>query len=187
MSNLIKLNLKTVNVESNTYAVNPPYCTKRLPQRAYTKAKRVSKKWEAIAPSLEGSSGNVRPDFNKESGEFFFCEGSIDWQSGIEVGMHEAISSALLLYRTLCLFSCQIQSNGPDGYKIVWSTSLRHKDTGEILSLGEWKGGAGTWTRFSGVKQCPDSFRDDLLELLNLLASPECPHPYDGTVAGTVA
>ena len=33
----------------------------------------------------------------------------------------------------------------------------------------------------------PAEFERDMLELLELLFDPECPHPYDGCVAGSVA
>jgi hypothetical protein len=65
----------------------------------------------------------------------------------------------------------------------VWETALVHVASGAVVSFREYKGGA----RVSSP-QFSDAFpADDLLELLNLICSPRCPHPYDGTVAGTIA
>ena len=33
----------------------------------------------------------------------------------------------------------------------------------------------------------PPEYERDMLELLDLLFDPQCPHPYDGVVAGSVA
>jgi hypothetical protein len=56
--------------------------------------------------------------------------------------------------------------------------------TGDCLMFGEWKGAAGIWTVYHSHEELKDSFKQDILELLDLLAANDCPHPYDGTVAG---
>ncbi len=48
------------------------------------------------------------------------------------------------------------------------------------MSFDEHKGAAGCC--FSSHKMV-----DDVRDLLTLLCSPNCPHPYDGVVAGSVA
>ncbi len=96
--------------------------------------------------------------------------------------MYEVISSPMLLYRLRCLFpSCAVEE--VDAYKAVWDVSLQHKRTHCQAAFGEHKG---------AVRVCGDASMDkaatqDLLDLVALLCSDRCPHPYDGTVAGCVA
>lgn len=100
---------------------------------------------------------------------------------------YAAIPSALLMYRLACLFEGKMNIEGKEGYKFVWTLPLKHKETGEYLSFGEWKGGSLFWTKFHNYKEMPEAFKRDTLALLNALLSKKCPHPYDGLVAGGVA
>lgn len=126
---------------------------------------------------------NVRPTYDQITKTFSF-QGHYVLYSG---NMNEIMSSALLLYRLLCLFKCQVISYGPEGYKSVWWITLKHKQSGEILQFGEWKGAAGIWTKFHNTDELPEPYKQDVLDLLNVIYSENCPHPYDGCVAGSVA
>jgi hypothetical protein len=103
-----------------------------------------------------------------------------------ETSFCQAIPSALLMYRLSCLFPGQIKTFGREAYKFVWQFNLKHRATGEMVCFGEWKGGALFWTNFD-YSNCPPLFKNDLEKLLTILVSDNCPHPYDGLVAGGVA
>ncbi len=170
--------------EPKGYLVNPSYVTKRSGN--YEKAKPIQDKWTPTVRSVtkEPFIGNVRPNFSLERKRFEFTDDIFPKDS---IGMYQVFSSALLLYRLLCLFKAQVVSEGPEGYKCVWWITLQHKETGDCLMFGEWKGAAGIWTVYHSHEELKDSFKQDILELLDLLAANDCPHPYDGTVAGSVA
>lgn len=101
--------------------------------------------------------------------------------------LHEAIPSALLLYRLICTFGpVKLDCEGNKGYKMVWYYVLNHKPTNTKIAFSEWKGAAGFHTTFSTYKKMPEELRKDLLALIEYLLSDECAHPYDGLTAGSV-
>jgi hypothetical protein len=171
-------------MKNNRYIVDPKYTSARLPESAYTKAKSITSKWSVLKKQTGSLIGNVDPIYNLKIKEFVWPSNplNLDGES-----LFAVISSANLLYRLLCLYKATVESYGPDGYKLVWTVSLKHKETGETLMFGEWKGGSNMWTRFHSHEELPESFNKDLLELLNFLCSTKVPHPYDGCVAGSVA
>jgi len=186
---------------SNIYVVNPPNVSKRVDDKVYDRVKIQTQKWTPL-PDSSGVEliGNVRPVWNKKEKKFSFVPyPSLDdtEKNGKTLiiknyykeydNMHKVISSAMLLYRLLCLFKCTVVSEGPEGYKCTWWITLKHNKTGERLMFGEWKGAAGIWTRFHNTEELPVSYRKDILGLLNKLCAEDCPHPYDGCVAGSVA
>lgn len=165
------------------YLYNAPHATTRLTDAERDRAEKVAAAWEPIAELPEEFNGNLgwtlsvnRATLKAESG------GAMD-RLETHAPLFEAIPSALGLYRLLCLFPSTVHSPGPAGYKLVWQVGLRHKRTSAPVVFGEWKGG---FEVFSEGK-LPTSAMRDLLKLLTLLCGPKCPHPYDGTVAGTVA
>ena len=98
---------------------------------------------------------------------------------------YEIISSANLLYRLCCLFrKLPVDIEGPSGYKLVWTAYVKHKASGKVFGFSEWKG--ATTYRMPTMK-LEDEWVDDWIELLDLLCSDHCPHPYDGLVAGSIA
>ena len=170
---------------SNNYYVQPRFSAKRNDSKIYAKAELITDKWKIPDKEFEGTTcGNVRPAFNIETKKF-------TWDSDTapcNVGMYHAISSALLLYRLLCLFGSPVQVVPKDDqYKCIWWVTLEHKKSHQILQFGEWKAAAGIWTTYHSIEKMPASFKADILELLNLIVSRTCPHPYDGCVAGSVA
>jgi hypothetical protein len=92
------------------------------------------------------------------------------------------ISTAMLLYRLCCLFEIDVNTS-TDRYKWAWEAALQHNDSGAVVHFFDHKGGASVQSsQFSAeFPAC------DLVELLDLLCSPRCPHPYNTLVAGAVA
>jgi|ERR1700722_9613154 hypothetical protein len=68
-----------------------------------------------------------------------------------------------------------------DGYKTYWVVDPRHWHGVSVLSFQDLKGAADA--RFHGAAEASV----DALKLLNFLIGMNCPHPYDGIVAGTIA
>lgn len=170
------------------YLVNPTKNQERVEDKVYERAQKIASKFEPTIDLPDEYCGNVNPVFDQKKKKFVFnAKDNLYSTSETQLNIYEVISSALLLYRTLCLFKCTVLSEGPEGYKLVWEVALKHKESGEVLILREWKGAATIATSFSSHKQIPESFKKDLLALLTELCAPDCPHPYDGTVSGSVA
>lgn len=116
--------------------------------------------------------------FNKSDGKI---QASTDPEA--YCSFYQIISSADLLYRFKCMFpKAEIESSGPNGYKVIWSGGILHAATGYGLGFSEWKGAA--LLRYD-VPKCfsrrpkdpppPDEvrnlklFTNDTLELLNTM------------------
>lgn len=170
------------------YLCNPPLVLKRLSSKDYNNQRKITSKWLPISSKVPNELyGNICMDikFNPKTlkAKILKSRKLVDLPS-----FWECISSSLLMYRLACIFQdLDFELNGPNGYKVVWNTSLRHVETGEILSFGEWKGGVSIWSKFHGIGEAPESYQKDLLELLTFLVSNKVVHPYDGVVAGSVA
>jgi hypothetical protein len=80
-----------------------------------------------------------------------------------------------------------VVAEGANGYKVPWAIYLKHKASGHVICMSEWKGTFGFRTAARSPKEMPKKALEDLSALLNLLLSNNSPHPYDGTVAGSVA
>lgn len=174
---------------SNAYLCQPDYSAERLGKEAYTKAKKITDKWEPI-PKAVDTCGNVRPLFNTETKRFGFSGNEFGSTGSKYVGMYRVISSALLFYRLFLLWAFQwnvCDNEGKNRYKCIWWLTIKHKETGDILQFGEWKGAAGIWTVHHSPKELNPTYKKDLLELMNFIVSDKVPHPYDGCVAGSVA
>jgi hypothetical protein len=179
------------------YVVKPEYIAERLKDNAYSKARKVTSKWVPVAELPEQYCGNITSDLTYSRSKRLFSFDKKDHEKYLDsitkeadadlVGIHEVMPSALMLYRLLCLFQCTVHSEGPEGYKLVWQVALKHQESGEVIVFREWKGGLSLGHRFPFGAKPSKAFMSDLTALLNLLASDQCPHPYDGTVAGSVA
>jgi hypothetical protein len=175
------------------YLVQPDYVAER--KADYKAGERINKKWtpisskDAFKKRPEGTNGNVSSHIVvvKKTKKIKFNEGFYSEKVG-EVSLSSAISSAFALYRTICMINNPIvETEGAVGYKVPWSIKLVHNETGEIFGISEWKGAFGVWTRFTSVKELPESFKKDITEFLNLMFSDKSPHPYDDCTAGGVA
>ncbi|GJJ11088.1 hypothetical protein Clacol_005319 [Clathrus columnatus] len=81
-----------------------------------------------------------------------------------ECDIYGSMSAADLLYRMRCLFpNVPIDSDGPNGYKSMWTAAVRHKQSGINLNFTERKGGA------ISKEEAENAFTADALRLLNTL------------------
>jgi len=176
------------------YVVDPPSYQDRVGREMYERVERVTAKWKPQNPHQAHESDmnymNVgralRYVKSKKCFELTSTDSGTLLCHDVETcDLDEVMSSALMLYRLCCLWAgLQIEVEGPPGYKVVWTAELKHIATGEALAFSEWKG--ALLIRVSKLR-APPEFESDMLELLNLLCDERCPHPYDGTVAGSVA
>lgn len=183
-------------LKARRYHVDPPEVQERVGAEMQSRAMEATNTWQPVsideAPLRDMTSITNMDDrttwlhWDSNSGKASYRpigDGRNPYWE--KLGYCSVISSALLMYRLCCLFKCQVDVEGPDGYKLVWSIYLKHKASGIYVGFSEWKGSPS----FLSNKFPPTgtTFDDDWLALLNLLLDPQCPHPYDGTVAGSVA
>lgn len=168
------------------YVVKIPYLTERLGYKEYKAARQIASKFEAS----EGDDfcGNLAMEYVVDTKTKELTH--INWKNR-DFERHDSVSclmpSGMWLYRLMCLYQLKVESLGPAAYKLVWSTVLLHKETGIKIMFYEWKGAFTFGVQPNLSSKVPKKFKQDLLKLLRLLASNEIPHPYDGTVAGSVA
>lgn len=180
--------------DERRYILDVPMWQDRVDQDVVDHTERVIVKWQpwhtANVPFVKdhwGIGSTMELSWHKGNKMWFMAQQREVWQNMEEtLSIHRVISSALLLYRLCCLWPVNTEAEGWQGYKSVWTVTLRHKATGMFVQMSEWKGAA--LVRFSsGAKVPAGGYEADLLELMELLCSDKCPHPYDGTVAGSVA
>ena len=142
------------------FAIDPPFVQERKGDYSY--ADTVKEKW---TPKTGTTCDRLGP-----------C-----------ISLEEKISSSLLLYRVLCLFEIPDtwQQNG------VWSVHLQHVQyPSQRVLLYDHLGSANvkkTTTSDDVGSGRSKNFETDFDNLLGLLFSDRCPHPYDETVAGSCA
>lgn len=162
----------------------------------YATGESINNKWkpisskEAMKKNPEGTCGNIGQcilvDVKSKKIEYADLFSSTANQRKIRLS--ESISAALALYRMVCMIDNPIiEGEGAKGYKVPWTIKLIHVETGAILGISEWKGAFNIWTKFTKLEDVPESVKNDIAELLNLLLSDKSPHPYDGCTAGIVA
>ncbi len=146
----------------------------------------IKSKWKRLRPEANAHS-NVANflRFDEKARRFFFIDGFRDPRYDAHT-LGSVISSAFLLYKLWCM---EFYPKYPRGsaYKVLWMVSLRHQPTGTALVIEDYKAGVSIGMNFTQPDQLPTEFRNDLLELLDFLMSEEVVHPYDLTVAGSVA
>jgi hypothetical protein len=95
----------------------------------------------------------------------------------------DVIPSSEMLYKIACIFGRVSFYENP--YKFLWYSRLHHKESQEILYIGDTKGGVAIGcSKYYKDKNFP---RSDIEELLSFLCSYNVLHPYDGVIAGSVA
>ncbi|GAQ84817.1 hypothetical protein KFL_002070125 [Klebsormidium nitens] len=115
------------------------------------------------------------------------------------------ISSALLLYRLLGLFSLldretrysnvlhyssvqtPVEIIRPGFTDSVWHTEVRHMASASVVRFGDYRGAAAVWAATSAGADHEEKLKEDLVSLLELLCGDKCPHTYDEVVAGCIA
>lgn len=185
------------HLKENRYVVDPPVVQDRVDEKMRDLVSKTTSAWEPASSedvihhdmkAVTNMLGEkLQLSWDSTTGKVSYQSGRYRQQQsyGNIFAYQTIISSPLLLYRLCCLFQCKVDVEGPDGYKLVWSVFLKHKASGVFVGFSEWKGSA--LYRASKFPPTPTSFDEDWLALLNLLLDPCCPHPYDGTVAGSVA
>lgn len=133
--------------------------------------------------NVHNTCGNVRVKFSK-SGKAKLDSKFTDDES---ISSYEQISSPLALYRAISVFKTDTKAKEQDFYKMNWSVTLLHVQSGKILILGEWKGGFQIFTEAHDVKELPKQYIKDVEAFLTWFVSNKVPIGYDGVVAGSVA
>ena len=191
---------KLSQLERHRYPVEPPRVQDRVGSEMYERVEDVTRAWAPVPADEVAADMSSLLDLSVNSPEGAYdilwdeATGQAVYQSRTGLCVQDwqrllayktVISSALLMYRLCCLFPCDVEALGSKAYKYVWSTYLKHKSTNNYVGFSEWKGSP----MFLSSKALPTgtAFDEDWLALLNLLIDPKCPHPYDGTVAGSVA
>lgn len=167
------------------YKTQPQYTIDRVDDKEYKKNSEAKKPFEVFTGEDSGLCGNVKVYFKRNkatlTSDYDF------WKNNDYMSSYKQISSALALYRSISLFKCGLNASECDFYKVNWFIKLKHKETGLILGLGEWKGGFQIFTPAYSLKELPKAYIKDVERLLTQLVSPKMPIGYDGTVAGSVA
>lgn len=145
--------------------------------------KEITDKWQFTKEDDNGC-GNVNSDcsFDIENGKVIWD----DTNFSKRVGLTNLISSPLLLYRLICLFS-EAPEVPSDPYKSIWWYHIKHKKSKKVLGFGEWKGASGFWLPETSHTKLNVDFKKDLEELLLFIISDQIAHPYDGCTAGQIA
>lgn len=174
---------------SDSFAVNPEYVQERTGD--YEARDYIKSKWEySTGKWLPNSSGNV-------NGEFVFDTKKQEWvfltyqeqdkfhEDSKQITMYHFMSAPLLLYRLIATFF-----GAPhcfDGYKNIWSYTIKHIPSGKEVTFAEWKGAIGFWLPEQSYTELKPEFRDDFIELFTYICSDKCAHPYGSLCAGSVA
>lgn len=141
--------------------------------------KSVVSKFEVINNVDVGTCGNIQLD----------CEDLtlVELINSTKSPLWLEISSHLALYRLQALFPGSGLYPHIDTYKCVWQMNFRHLPTNEEFSFYDYKGYFRLGLRYLEVKDVPDSFKTDLLDLIKLILNVNMTTEYDGVVAGSVA
>ncbi|XP_065653826.1 uncharacterized protein LOC136071925 isoform X1 [Hydra vulgaris] len=127
-----------------------------------------------------------QPETNKCSLQFS--------ENSNEIVLVDAIPSALMLYRLICLFELNCNDYNCLNDTTVWKVSMVHKRSGGIIHFKDYNGYLKIYV--SVDQNCElntldtifeiSEFRDAVTQLLALLMDEKFCHPY-GTIAGSVA
>jgi len=198
-----KRNIEAV-ADNNRFLVETPVVTDRIAdykRGEYVNEAFVSmttKEVDEFFKKTGGTNGNLHPHFivDKTTKKVVIVK---DWmrdkrarsvynEGSKSVSLSSAISSALAMYRLVCMLNKpHVIAEGAMGYKVPWEIYLKHKKTGEVVCFSEWKGAFGFRTKAMDVESAPKEFVNDIKFVLELMFSNNSPHPYDETVAGSCA
>ena len=175
-------------MRNDNYYIQPEYRADRAEND--TLQNIIKEKWICEKKELNTHSNvemNLR--YDSKSNTFYFIDNNFDTRYDSPT-ISIAISSAFMLYKLLCLefypvYPRILPHDKP--YKVLWTVGLTHKSSSNILTIGDYKAAVSIGMNFSEPDQLPTDFKKDFLELLNFLASDDVVHPYDLTVAGSVA
>lgn len=198
-----KRNIEPV-ADDNRFLVEAPVVTERIAD--YKRGEYVNEAFVSMTKEevdefykkTSGTNGNLHPHFivEKSTRKIVIVT---DWMKDERarniynkdskfISLSSTISSALAMYRLVCMFNNpHIIAEGAMGYKVPWEMFLKHKKTGEVVCFSEWKGAFGFRTRLTDINNAPEEFINDIKFVLELMFSNNSPHPYDETVAGSCA
>jgi hypothetical protein len=173
------------------YIVQPQLYHKRAKDN--NQQTEILKKWIPLNGEQNmGGNINFHLRFDRDEKAFVFIDRDKMYDQSIKYPHDKyelfcnTISSALVLYRCVCLgFTPQIMTS--DGYKTIWSVPIEHIASKHCLVFQDFKAGVDINTRAHKPEQMPDDFRADVLEILTFIVSDNVTHPYDLTIAGSVA
>ena len=164
------------------------FCVENLMQSQrtgnYEKQEKIANKWLVLneaCPACTNLESSLR-----FGGKFWLLENPLSERGFRDLAMSMVMSAPLGYYRLICIFKAAPQI-ATDGYKQLLAFPLQHRNTESYLEFTDYKGGFGIAAHFTDASQLPMEYKQDLLELLNFLTSNEVAHPYDKTVAGSVA
>lgn len=157
----------------------------------YETAEILQGKFKSVDPPKGFSCcGNVAYNFvvDRETLRTKVTKDEKPWKDKTTYMLYEVMSSALMMYRLICMFPNPVViCEGAAGYKVPWEMYFKHNETGHIICMSEWKGSFSMRTTFGDIEEVPLSLQEDLCMLFDLLFSNNSPHPYDHTVAGSCA
>ena len=174
-------------MERENYLIQPQYYQERAEDSVLQDA--IYEKWQLIDTVNIHANISQYLWYNVDNQAFVFID-DIFPREGNHLISNNVISSAFLLYRLMCMkFPPRFPQHGEEEefYKTIWAVSLKHKKTGQILNFNDYKAGWHLGMIYSHPEDMPTDFREDVLELLNFLISNQVVHPYDLTIAGSVA
>lgn len=173
-----------------TFADEP--VTGELRQAMFYKMNCVSQKWLQVFP-YEHDDNNYRFDKNAE---LYYDTTKLKWvfldrrrgyigdlfpsqklktirknKKTRHIRPYQVIPSCLVLYRWLCLFRAFASAEDGLTFYRIWRFKLKHYETGMVFEIYDWK--AAMNTTFSNGMPGNTTFRDDALELLDLLTHPQ--------------
>jgi hypothetical protein len=174
-------------MEKRNYHIQPTYAQGRAENQVWQDL--VVAKWDLLTEPTN-THGNIEMilRFDLRLNRFILLDDrrlSYRYDDN-HISFAKTISSALLLYRLICLAFYPAPFRD-EPYKVLWSVGLKHKETGYEICLEDYKAGCHLGSVFSEKEQIPTVLQRDLLELLDFLVSNQIVHPYDLTIAGSVA
>jgi hypothetical protein len=174
-------------MEKRNYHIQPTYLQPRAENQVWQDL--IVQKWERLKKPTN-THGNIEMilRFDTRLNRFILLDDRrLSYKLDDNyISFARTMSSALLLYRLICLAFYPAPFT-EEAYKVLWSVGLKHKETGHEICLEDYKAGCHLGSRFSEKEQIPPVLQKDLLELLDFLVSNQIVHPYDLTVAGSVA
>jgi hypothetical protein len=174
-------------MEKRNYYIQPTYEQQRAENQVWQDL--VIEKWELLRKPTD-THGNIEMilRFDMRLNRFILLESKrLSYRfDDNHISFARTISSALLLDRLICL-AFYPNPFREEPYKVLWSVGLKHKATGYEICLEDYKAGCHLGSVFSEKDDIPPILQKDLLELLDFLVSNQIVHPYDLTVAGSVA
>lgn len=167
----------------SNYIFQSELMRERGSDKDYSKMREVAGAFEAVSELPESFSGNCYSGMHYDLKTEKVKITKYDFHDETKISPCEMLPSSHVLYSLLCMYQCKVHSEGPDGYKGVWSVALKHKESGQVVVFREWKGAFSLG--------CSNMFEEstarDMCKLVELMVKGQVLHPYDGTFAGSVA